>query len=278
MKKTILTVAIALGAFSAFSQTLPKPSPSGTSTYVVGATEISLDYSRPGVKDRTIFGDLLPYGELWRFGANASTKFTTTDALMFGDKTLNAGTYALFCIPKEDGNWEVIFNTDTKQSGTDDYSQEKDALRVTAKAEKHSPTETMTLIIDEVKDDAGSFVLLWENVRLAVPFTVDTKAAAKKNIEEAIKKGENLDQVYSNAAYYYYSALEDYDQAMGYIEKSLGVKETYRALFTKARILEKKGDKAAAIPLAEKAVTMAKADGSTGFANFVQSTIDKWKK
>lgn len=278
MIRTLLVLAITLASFHSFSQTLPKASPLGKSTQIVGATEISLEYSRPGVKGRTIFGGLLPYGELWRMGANSSTKFITQDDLIFGDKILAAGSYALFAIPNANGDWEIAFNTDTEQSGTYNYSEEKDALRLVAKAQINSFTETLTLTIDKITDTSASLVLLWENLRVELPFEVNTKAVAIKNIEEAIKGGKELDAVYYNAANYYYGSLNAYDKALSYVDQSLDLKESYRALFLKARILEKQGNKTEAIQLAEKSHALAKEGGSPGFTNYIASTLESWKK
>lgn len=277
MKRLTIILAIAACTLNAFAQLLPRPSPLGKSTYVVGASEISLEYFRPGVKDRVIFGGLVPYGELWRFGANASTKITTSSDLSFGEETLPAGTYALFAIPNENGDWVFVFYTKTEH-GTADYREENDALRVTAKASIGAFTETMTLNVDNVRDNSASLVLLWENVRVAVPFGVNTAEVAKKNIDEAIAAGENLGEVYNNAANYYFATLQDYDTAMELVDKSLAIEEKFGAQFLKARILQKQGKVSEAIPLAEKALEGAKAAGSTGFANFISGTIDSWKE
>ena len=115
MKKLAFLLIAGLIGTTAVAQKLPQPSPSCITEQVVGITTITIEYSRPGVKERTIFGDLVPYGEVWRVGANACTKFTTTDELTFGETKVAAGTYALFAFPAEDGNWEVVLNTDTEQ-------------------------------------------------------------------------------------------------------------------------------------------------------------------
>ena len=278
MKKTILSLTLALVTLCASAQLLPKPSPSGTVTQVVGATEISLDYSRPGVKGRKIFGELLPFGELWRLGANSATTLTTANDLKFGNNVLKAGSYALFATPKADGTWEIAFNTDTKQSGTADYSAAKDVFRLTAKVEENSFTETLFIGFDKVGESGASVVILWENARVELPFTVNTKEVALKNIDEAIKKGENLGDVYYNAANYHFSSLQDNKQALKYVEKSLKLKENFRNVFLKARILEKSGKKKEAISLAKDALKLAEAAGSKGYAGFISSTLEAWSK
>lgn len=278
MKKTILSFTLALASICASAQLLPLPSPLGHVKQVVGATEVSVEYSRPSVKDRKIVGELLPFGQMWRLGANASTKFSTTSEITFGKKVLKPGTYALFALPNADGTWEIAFNTDTQQRGTDDYSASLDVFRVSATATEHSFTETLLIGFDQLEETGGSLIIAWENVRLEIPFKVNTPKIALQNIEEAIQKGEALDEVYYNAANYHFSSLEDTETALTYVEQSIQLKESFRNLFLKARILEKLGKKKKAIPLAEKALELARAARSTGFANYISYTLENWKK
>lgn len=278
MKKIILSLTVILSSLTGFSQLLPKSSPLGKSSQIVGASEISLEYSRPGVKGREIFGKLLPYGELWRLGANSCTKFSTTDSLKFGEQILAPGTYALFAIPNADKAWEIIFNSDNNQSGTGDYDSKKDVFRIQTAGQSNSFTETLTLGIEQITDTSASLVMLWENIKLSIPFNVNTKAVALNNIEAAIKKGENLDKVYGNAADFYFNFLHENKKAMELVEKSLKIKESYRSLFLKARILESEGKKEEAIQIAKKALGMAEKEGATGFAGFISSTIANWSK
>lgn len=278
MKKSILSLSLALVTLCTYAQLLPKPSPFSTVTQVVGATEVSVEYSRPGVKGRKIFGELLPFGQLWRLGANSATKLTTANDLKFGKNELKAGSYALFATPKADGTWEIAFNTDTKQGGTADYSADKDVFRITAKVAENSFTETLFIGFDKVGESEASLVILWENTRIEIPFTVDTKKVALKNIDDAIKKGEKLDEVYNSAADYYYNSLKDNKKALKYVDKSIELKEGYRNLFLKARILEKTGKKADAISLAKKALALAEAADVKGYAGFISSTLDAWSK
>lgn len=277
MKKMILTLLVGLMVLSSYAQELPRPSPWGETKAMVGVTEVAVEYYRPGVKGRTIFGGLLPYGELWRFGANGATQFTTTHELHFGDQKLAAGTYSVFAIPNENGTWQIIFNTDT-EAGTADYTEDKDALRVDAKAQVGAFTETFTLSFDNVKNNSANFVVLWENLRVELPFEVDTDKNAMANIDEAIKKGENLGSVYGNAADYYYNTVKDTDKALELVDKSIEKGESFRNLFLKARILGGNGEKAKAITLATKALKLAEEAGSKGYANFISGTIADWKE
>ncbi|MCB0510244.1 MAG: DUF2911 domain-containing protein [Bacteroidetes bacterium] len=276
MKNLLLIIATFLMAMSTSAQTLPKPSPLGTNSQVVGVTSVSFEYSRPGVKDREIFGGLLAYGELWRFGANSATKFTIDTDIKFEEGILAAGSYAMFAIPNKD-MWTIIFNKDTKQSGTESYSQDLDALRVKVKAMENSFTETFTLGVDNVRNDGASLVMLWDKTKLEIPFTVETNKLAEYNIQEAEKKGENLADVYGNAANFYYGTLKDYNKALAYADKSIKLGENYRNVFMKARILKELGNTKEATTLATKALDLATKEDAKGYMNFISGTLDSWK-
>lgn len=271
MKKIITTLSFVLAAFTSFAQDLPKPSPLGTVSQKIGVTDIKLEYSRPSVKDRIIFGDLVPFDKLWRFGANSCTKMTTTSSLYFNEGELKAGTYSVFAIPSKN-SWEIIFNTDIDQGGTEDYSMEKDALRVKVVPKENSKTETFTLTVDNITDESATITVLWANTRVDIPFKVKTDELAKKNIEESIG---GIDKIYNNAANYYYGSLKDYKKALEYVEKSIAMKETYGNLFLKARIIYELGQKDEAVKLANKALDIAKVAEAKGYMNFIETTLTK---
>lgn len=278
MKKITLLLALSICIASIYGQNLPKPSPLCKMEQVVGASTISLEYSRPGVKDRKVFGELVPYNELWRLGANSCTKFTCSDDVKFNDKVLKAGTYALFATPQENGEWTIVFNTDTEQSGTGNYVASKDALSVKAKAMENSFNETLVIEVNNITNNSAVLTIKWDKIRVEVPFTLNTDEIALKNIDAAIKKGENLNDVYYKAAYYYYGSKEDYKMASTYVDKSITIKKDQGNTFLKARIMHKEGKKEQAIKLAEEALVLANAADQKGFADFISGTLDKWKE
>lgn len=275
MKNLLSACVIASTALYANAQTLPKPSPGSEVEQTVGATEIEIEYSRPGVKGRTIFGDLVPYDKVWRFGANAATQITTEHSLFFAGTELKAGSYSMFAIPGKD-NWTIIFNSDLSASEAT-YTKDKDVLRVVTKPVENSFTESFTIGFNDLRDTSASIVVLWENTKVSIPFTVNTIANSIANIEAAEKKGENLNDVYNNAANFYYGTVKDNDKALEYVNKSIALEENYRNLFLKARIIsDTKKDEA--VILAKKAFELAKKTGSKGYQNFISGTIEKWTK
>jgi hypothetical protein len=277
MKKLILTLLVAGVSLGVNAQDLPKPSPKGEIEQIVGLTEFEVEYSRPSANGRKIFGELVPFGKVWRFGANASTTFETSDDITIGGQKLAAGTYSIFALPGEDNNWDIIFNSDL-EGGISAYDKEKDVVRITVKAIENSFTETFTLNFDDIKVSSANLAMLWENLRVNIPIGVNTNEAVQKNIEEAIKKGENLDKVYNAAAGYYFNSLGENEKALKMVNESIALKADYQNQFTKARILAEMGKKDEAIALAKTALALAEAANAAGWVAFMTTTIDGWSK
>lgn len=147
----------------------PRVSPNASVSQTIGTTEVTITYGRPGVNDRNIFGDLVPFNEVWRTGANEATTITFSDDVMIEGEELSAGTYGLFTIPGEE-TWTVVFNNVPTQWGAFDYTSEEDALRVEVEPEEASPMEQMIFYFEDVTEESGTVVLHWDDVR--IPFTV----------------------------------------------------------------------------------------------------------
>jgi tetratricopeptide (TPR) repeat protein len=277
MKKTLVTLTTALFALSATAQELPVPSPLGEVEQKVGLTEVEIEYSRPSAKGRTIFGELVKYDEMWRLGANMATKLEISTPITLGGKEIAKGEYSMQAIPAENGDWTIIINSDAGLRGLSGYDEKKDVVRLTAKAMVNSYTETFTMGFDKITATSAVIAIEWEKLRVEVPFTVDTDKIAKANIEAAIKEGKDLDKVYASAASYF-SNMEDYKTALMYADKSLGVKKTHQAMFTKAGILKANGDIKGAIKAGKEALELANQAESKGWANYIEGNIKAWEK
>ncbi|MCB9189729.1 MAG: DUF2911 domain-containing protein [Flavobacteriales bacterium] len=276
-----LTRLIAVAIFSLilnlnFSQELPKASPLGKVEQLVGLTNISIEYSRPSVKGRKIFGQLLPFDEVWRLGANKSTIITTDQTLKFGDQILPAGSYAMFATPMKE-KWEIAFNSNTEQWGTGEYDKSLNVVTLVVETIDCEHVETLTMAIGDLTFDSGSIFISWEKIRVEIPFKVNTKKQAKKNIEEAIAKGENLDLVYYNASRYFFD-LNNNEDALNYIDLSIKSKKTFKNLYHKAKILAATGQKKEAIKLGDEAIGMAQAEKEDGWISYMMKSIEEWKK
>ena len=173
MKKVSLIVIALIASHFILAQDKPAPSPSSKLVQVVGLTEVTVEYSRPGVKDRTIFGDLLEYGKLWRTGANAATKFTFDKDVKIDGKALKAGSYAVLTVPGKN-EWKINFYSfDTP--GWNSYVDKDPAASTTVKPQKLAePIETFTIDINNLRDTSATIDLIWQNTKVSVPLTVGT--------------------------------------------------------------------------------------------------------
>lgn len=263
MKKTKL-IALALASTFAFSLNAqietPQPSPIGEVEQKIGLTEIEIEYSRPGKKGREIFGKLVPYGKMWRTGANASTKFETSDDIKINGKELKKGKYALYTIPGEN-EWTIIFHKNLKHWGIGDYKEEEDALRITAKATKIDATiETLTFEFGHFTTSGGKLMLMWENTVV----TMDIETNAMEQVEAQIKKTlvEGPDAgAYAAGAGFYLDKGENLEQALTWINKAVEKRpKAFWYIHKKAEILAKMGKKKEAIAAANKSIEVAKAN------------------
>jgi hypothetical protein len=226
----------------------------------VGLTDIEIDYSRPNKNGRVIFGGLLPFGKVWRTGANASTKIKFSDAIGVGGKNVAAGEYSLYTIPGET-EWTIILSRDTKGFGAYDYKSDADAVRVTAKPETLSaPVETFTIGFGDLKDDRATLVLEWDTTRVSTVLTTNTVEKLNSQIDAALKNPDSLDpRFYYDAASFYYAHDKNLEQAEKWIDRALAQKpELYSFHFKKAQIEAKLGHKSEAVAAAEKSIELLK--------------------
>ncbi|MFC5407967.1 DUF2911 domain-containing protein [Larkinella bovis] len=254
---------------------LPQPSPGATIMQTVGTTDFTVVYSRPSLKGRAALGNqtpLAPLGQLWRTGANAATTFkTTTDVRVQGQK-LPAGTYSVLTIPNQT-EWTLIFNknlTATAEEGAPNgYKKEEDALRVQIKPEKVTrPYQTFTIGFSDLTDSTANLSFYWADTRATASLWVDVNANAQANILKAVAEKPEDAGVLQAAANWNLAKNRNLDQALAWVDKSIGLKETYSNLWTKAQILSKMGKVAEALPLAQKALVVGEASNDPIFRFF----------
>ena len=276
MRKLVLSgVTVVLAAQLATAQIkLPSPSPGASLMQTVGTTDLTIKYSRPSLKGRTPFTDaFVPSGKVWRTGANQATAFTTSTDVMVGGKTLPAGSYAILSIPATD-NWTLIFSknlTVTEQS----YKQDEDALRVPIGVTKTGDkTESFTNWFSDITDSTANLNFMWADQKATAPLRVDVNANAAANVEKAVAEKPEDAAVLQAAASYNLSKGRNLTQALGWIDKSVAMKETYRNLFVKAQILGQMGKYAEALPLAQKALSLGQTSNDAAFP-FFKEGIEK---
>jgi tetratricopeptide (TPR) repeat protein len=254
---------------------LPRPSPFAKVSQDVGLTTITVDYSAPGVKGRKIWGSLVPYGQMWRTGANVATKVTFSKDVTFAGKPVPAGSYALFTIPTA-GEWTVILNKKAEQPGTaTGYKAEDDLLRVTLRPKTAPFRERLAFLVTDFTDDKASLELEWEKVRLAIPVEVGTSKQALANIAATL---DNTWRPYANAARYLLDNKKDLDTALKYVDQSIALKEDWYNVWIKASLLAAKGNYKEAYPLAQKASDLGTKQGNFFLEADVKKALSDWKK
>lgn len=301
--KFILALAVTvLGAANLFGQVaVPRESNRQEVAQEVGDAKITIVYHRPNTKGRAnIFGCrstdvipksgvtypcLVPSGQIWRTGANDATTIEFTTDVTINGKALAAGKYAFFAIP-EDKEWTLIFSKTHAQWGSYSYKAEDDVLRVmTTPAMSGAPRETLMYEFDSISGNSTNVVLTWDKMR--VPFTVNvgdinTRVVGKFRDAAKSRKADDVRPLNQGAGFIFSNKIKgSYTEALGWLEESIAVKETFANLNTKARLLAEMGKKAEAISTAEKAVSIGKSSTPPANANAIaglEAEIAKWKK
>lgn len=275
MNKSIAALFICMLSMNiAFSQVAPQPSPGASFSQTVGITEVKVEYSRPGVKGRKIFGGLLPYGNVWRTGANAATKISFSSDVFINEMPLSAGRYAIMTIPGEN-SWELIFSKDLDVTEST-YNQANDALRILVKPYKTDFTESFTINISDVHEDMAQLNMYWEHTGISAQIRVNNETTIKAAIEA---KNNEAAGAFMQAAEYMVNRNINLNLALEYIDKSISLQETFRNTWIKSMILRKAGNKREALKMAVKAQTLGQADPVYSFFKEpVETAIEELKK
>lgn len=280
MKKITLFLFMILASVSIEAQiNTPAPSPASKLMQTVGLTDVTVEYSRPSMRGRTIFGDLVPYDKLWRTGANGYTLITFSNDVKIGGKDVKAGTYSIFTKPGA-SSWEVFFYTDTQGGGTpSNWDDSKvvaklDATVITMPMEM--AVETFTITIDDLKSNSANLGLLWENVYVAVPFEVLTDASVEMDIKKALG-GPGAGDYYA-AATYYSSEGKDINKAKEWMNKAMSMTEkpAFWQLRQQSLIQAKAGDKKAAIATAKKSLAASKEAKNDDYIKMNMDSLKEW--
>lgn len=274
-----IVLVLALSSFASVASAqapleLPAPSPKARIEQRVGITDVSLDYSSPGVKARKIWGDLVPFDKPWRAGANQATKLTVSRDFKFGGTAVKAGSYSVFMTPSK-ASWTVALNSDVAAT-QDNVDASKHVANVTVKpAMMPASRERLRYTLDDTQDDRTMLTLEWEKVRIQVPITIDTTSFVNTNIERATNNAWRPH--FASAGYL--SETGQTDRALAMVERSIAIQPHWQNEWLRAQILYKKGNKAEARASANKAQELGK--GDQGFEQFgkanLQKTVAGWK-
>lgn len=280
MKKIIVILALILVNFVAEAQVkVPQSSPKSTMTQVVGMTNVEISYSRPSAKGRDVFNNLVPFGKLWRTGANENTTISFSDDVIIDGKTLAKGKYAIFTTPKADV-WEVVFYTSTDNWGTpENWDESKVALKTTVKSQNLNQfVETFTIGINNLDPNFAHLEMYWEKTLLAIKFEVPTAKNAMASIDKVMAGPGAGD--YFSAAQYLFQSNGDVAKALVYVNKALEMNKDKPFWYSrlKSLIQAKLGDKKGAIETAKISLTAAEAAKNMDYVKMNKDSIAEWMK
>ena len=276
MKKIMLCAALLITLQLHAQIDTPQPSPLSTVSQRVGMTDVTITYSRPSMKGRTIYGDLVPYDALWRTGANRATKLSFSDTVEVAGKKVPGGEYALFTIPGEQ-QWTVILNKNTEQGGTGSYEESEDALRSqVAPIATKDTYETFTIAFSDISQTSASLNILWEDTRVQFPVedpNVDRKVMTQ--IDEKMADAGDDAGLYYQAASYYYNADKDVKQAQEWIDKAVALDDTkYWMLHLQAKIHAENDDYEQAKASAQKSMQLAEENGNMDYVRLNEKLLE----
>ncbi|MFY0644851.1 MAG: DUF2911 domain-containing protein [Bacteroidia bacterium] len=277
MKNLLLLILAFLSSNVIAQITTPRPSPLCSVEQKVGLTDIGITYSRPSMKDRVIFGELVAYDKMWRTGANASTKISFSDAVRINNTDVPAGTYALYTIPGED-EWTIILHKNLSYWGTggDKYNEEEDQIRFTVVPNNNykETIETMTMNLANLTSDGCDLELLWANTQVKFAIEVSYDATVMEQIEKAMTISAST---YYSAARYYLENDKDLNQALEWIEKATEDGDYYWYYRQKALIQAKLGMYHEAIESAMHSKELAAEAGNDNYVKSNEDSIEEWK-
>ena len=280
MRKIIYVLAMIIANFVTEAQVkTPQPSPKSTLTQIVGLTNVEVVYSRPSAKGRDVFNNLVPFGKLWRTGANENTTISFSEDVIIDGKTLPKGKYALFTTPRAD-SWEVFFYKSTDNWGNPEtWDDSKVALKTSVKSEHiDRNVESFTIGINNLDNNYGYLELSWEKTIVAIKFEVPTAKTAMASIDKTLA-GPSAGDYFSSASYFYQSN-GDMTKALTYINKALDMSKDkpfwYNRL--KSLIQAKLGDKSGAIETAKISLSSAEAANNQDYVKMNKDSIAEWSK
>jgi tetratricopeptide (TPR) repeat protein len=269
----VLLCCIALSFTGQAQINMPQPSPAATLTQRVGLMDVTISYSRPSMRGRKIFGDLLPYGELWRTGANAATTIKFSDEVTIEGKKVPAGTYSLFSIPGQN-EWTVMLNKNANASAND-YKEAEDVARFTVKSQKTGSTyETFTIDLSDITNNTAMLNIKWENTKASLKLEQEVDSKVMAQIKDRMEPGSN---VYFQAAMYYMETGKDLKQAMDWMNKATATNPQFWQLYQKARLQAMMKDKKGAVETANKSIELAKKANNNDYVRLNEKLLAELK-
>lgn len=279
MKKLVFASSLVCGIFlfqSAKAQLqLPALSPKASVMQTAGLTDITIDYSSPGVKGRKIWGELVPFDQAWRAGANAATKITFSKEVKVDTVSVPKGAYSVAIIPSEKSEWTIILNKDA-EAQPDEQKPENDVFRIKVKPQEIPMRERLAYSITDFNEAYAMVNMEWEKVRVSFKILLGTDKQAMESISNALTPSY---RTYTSAARYFLEAKRDYDKGIGYINQSITLSpDKWYSHWIKAQLLNAKGMNKEAYESALKAKELGDKEGDGFFFKAeVEKAVGDWK-
>ena len=273
-----LVASISMPLASQASSIFPQLSPSANVSQTIGTTTVDIQYHRPAVRGRQIFGGLVPYGQVWRTGANEATTIHFSDPVQVNGQKIAAGTYAVFSIPNQD-HWTVILNRRARQQGAWEYDPREDVLRLDVKPKAVPHTEWLTYEIYPASGATAYVDLYWEKVRVSLLVEVDVDEIVTARMRKAMRERPSDWKLLGDAAQYCADQEIHMGEALGWAERSIKLNEQPTNLAVKARLIYLHGDKTQALQIMERALALARARKQGGAVTGpLEQFLQQWKK
>ena len=275
----ILTIFISFNAEAQLK--LPQASPEAFVKQTIGLTDISVSYHAPSVKGRQIFGSLVPFGTMWRAGANEATLIKFTDEIFLNNERVPAGTYSFFLLPKADSTWNIILNRDTTLWGLEGYNELEDVAYLDVTPVKSAFQETMQFQFSDIGPNTGKLNLRWENVTITLNIETEVEKKALANINEALKNADPEDwYIWAQSAEFMIPRREHHQKALEWINKSIAIKDNFFNNWIKARLYAQNKEYEMAANLTAKAIQLGSNEPESykTYAKEIESAYNLWKK
>lgn len=273
---TSLAIALLMGAFSfglKAQMDIPSLSPKSSVMATVGLTEITITWNAPAVKGRTIFGDLVPYGEMWRTGANKATTITFSRDVKISGTDVKAGSYSLFTVPNAD-RWTIVINSETELWGTGEYSQDEDVVRIEVKPTVIPNRERLTFQISDYDNEKGTIALEWAKTRVAFDVQVTTTEQAMASIDKTLKPSWSQ---YAAAARYAWEQVGDLDKAENWAVQSVAVQPMWYNNWVLSEVMAEKGNYAGAVKYGKAALELGEKAENFFYKERVITNLREWE-
>ena len=284
MKLKTLYITSLICLISVFAQAqqlvLPQSSPKAGVSQTIGLTEIAVKYSTPSVKGREIWGKLVPFGKLWRTGANEATVVTFSDDVIVQGEPLPAGTYSLFTIPETHDNWTIIFNKNPVQWGTQDYKESDDVLRVPVHAMENEFHETLFFSFTNIKRNSGQLNISWEKIRIPIQIETEVDKKVIASIKNALSEAKDTNwTIYAEAVNYLLQNDKEPQLALEWINKSISISDNFYNNWLKAQLLAKHNEYSEAVALVKKAMKLGELEKEsyTAYAPDLELALREWR-